>query len=237
MAIIGVLDDDVQSLQHTCALIEQEGPEDPSRRICPASSIDELLKVVLSTKHIDILVCDVMMPEGQPSGIDVVQGLFPPSSGTQIIYMSGYLAQATEVYRTDHVYFLLKPLDPVKVRDALQRAYAAIKPAGPRMLRVMSGHKERLINVAAIRYVESNLHKVSVHCGDVTFTTYAKIDDIQARLPKTFSRCHRSYLINLAHVVSLDETEVRLRDGATIPVSRRRARQLQRDLLAYLSRG
>jgi DNA-binding LytR/AlgR family response regulator len=177
------------------------------------------------------------MGEGNLSGIDIVQRYFPPASGTQIIYMSGYLSQATEVYRTDHVYFLLKPIDPHKLRDALGKAYASLAVASPCMLHIVSDHRDRLVNPNTIRYLESNLHKVSVHCGPVVYDIYAKLDDIQEQLSCDFSRCHRSYLVNLAFVSRLDEHELYLHDGTTLPVSRRRAREVQRDLLMFLSKG
>lgn len=235
MAVIVVFDDDVYNLARTRELIEQMGPQDSSREIYEASDLKQLMDTIASTHHVDILVSDVMMPEGQPSGIDVVQRLFPPTSGTQVIYVSGFLGQATEVYRTEHVYFLLKPLDPDKLRDALERAYAALPESHVSMLRIGCGRKERLVNPIAIQYLESNLHKVSVHCGPTTYTTYAKLDDLQAQLPQSFSRCHRSFLVNLAFVRSLEEGELILQDGTSVPVSRRRARDVQHDLLAYLA--
>lgn len=235
MATVVVLDDDTQNIRRTVELVEREVPEDSAFRLFEATSIDQLLSLMLDVGHIDILICDVLLGEGQPSGIDVVQRLFPASSGTQVIYVSGYLAQATEVYRTDHVYFLLKPLDSVKLRDALQKAYASLRPSPPRMLRIMSEYKDRLINPLAIRYLESNLHRVSVHCGKTVYVTYVKLDDLQAQLPSSFCRCHRSYVVNLAFVSSLGQSEARLFDGTSVPVSRRHARSVQRSMLAYVS--
>jgi DNA-binding LytR/AlgR family response regulator len=235
MATVVVLDDDAQNIRRTVELVEREVSNDPALRLFEATSIDQLLSLLLDIGHVDILISDIMLGEGQPSGIDVVQRLFPASSGTQVIYVSGYLAQATEVYRTDHVYFLLKPLDPVKLRDALHKAYAALRPDPPRMLRIMSEYKNRLINPLAIRYLESNLHRVSVHCGKTVYVTYEKLGELQAQLPASFCRCHRSYVVNLAFVSSLGQSEVRLFDGTSVPVSRRHARAVRRSMLAYAS--
>lgn len=235
MATIVVFDDEAPSLARMRELIELCAPADGQRIILEASNIRELQQILASGTHIDILVCDVMMGDDQPSGIDVVQRLFPPSSGTQVIYASGFLMQATEVYRTSHLYFLLKPIDPDKMRDALQRAYAALPSARPAMLRVKIGHKEQLIAASTIRYIESNKHKAQIHCISRTFSTYARLDDLEAQLPIGFTRCHRSFLVSLAHIKSLNQGEIALHDGTRIPVSRRRERQVQHDLLAHLS--
>ena len=235
MANIVMLDDDAASLAHTRELIETCVPADPGLTVLEARDLAEFKAILATGMHVDILVTDIMMGENQPSGIDVAGSLFPASSGTQVIYMSGYLTQATEVYQTDHVYFLLKPIDPEKLRDALRRAYEALPATRPAMLRIKTGHQERLLRASAISYLESALHKVQVHCGGQTLETYARLDDLQAQLPATFSRCHRSFLVNLAHVASLERDELLLHDGTAIPVSRRRAHQVQHDLLRHLS--
>ena len=232
---IVIFDDDPRSIATLKPLIKQELPTNETVTILEATNLREIEAILATGATIDILVTDIVMPVGQPSGIEVVERLFPPESGTQVIYLSGYLDQAPEVYRTSHLYFLLKPVDRTKLRDALTRALSTLARRQPPMLRVKTGHKEQLVNASTISYLESSLHKVTVHCRTRDVETYAKLDDLQRQLPASFSRCHRSYLVNLAYVSALEEGELRLHDGTVLPVSRRRARQTQRDLLAYLS--
>ena len=234
MTTIAILDDEQHSLTHIRSLVEQNLPSDVGATILEVSSPVELAALAAHTQ-VDILVADIVMPDGQPSGIDAVEQIFPDRCGTQIIYVSGYLEQAPEAYRTPHVYFLLKPIDSERMRDALARACSALQKARPAMLRVKSGHRDRLINIATISYIESNLHKATIHSRTGDFETYVRLDDLQQQLPTSFSRCHRSFLVNLAYAASLEDSELTLHDGTVIPVSRRRARQAQRDLLAYLS--
>ena len=234
MTTITILDDEQHSLNRTRSLVEQSLPTDIEATILEVSSPAELIELAAKMR-IDILIADIVMPDGQPSGIDVVERLYPELSSTQIIYVSGYLEQAPEAYRTPHVYFLLKPVNPDKMREALARACTTLKKAHPPMLHVKSGHRDRLINVTTISYIESNLHKATVHSKTGDYETYMRLDDIQRQLPAGFSRCHRSFLVNLAYVASLEGAELTLHNGTHIPVSRRRARQVQHDLLVHLS--
>ena len=236
MINIVLYDNDPASSASIRSLVEQELPAEVSSTIFEARGLGQLRQLIARGTHIHILIADVMMDPGEPSGIEVVASLFPPTSGTQVIYASGHLEQALEVYRTAHHYFLLKPVDPQKLREALEKALAALPKASPAMLHIKDGHKERLINTSTIRYIESNLHKAFVHCGPATYQTYAKLDDLQAQLPAaSFSRCHRSFVVNLAFVGVLEDTSLKLHDGTVLPVSRRRKRQLQHDLLAHIS--
>ena len=235
MANIVLFDDDQHSLATLHRLVEQELPADTPCTLMEASDLEALEAILASNTQIDVLITDIMMPEGQPSGIEVVKRLFPPESGTQVIYVSGYLEQAPEVYQTAHVYFVLKPIDPAKLHDALERALSMLVRRQQPMLRVKTGHRDQLINISTILYLESSLHKVVIHCRNRRVETYARLDDLQTQLPPSFTRCHRSYLVNLAYVSSLGSDELRLSDSTTIPVSRRRSHQTQKDMLAYLS--
>jgi DNA-binding LytR/AlgR family response regulator len=235
MRTLLLFDDDPQSIATLRELVETSMPADVPFSIQEASDLTTLKYLLATGTQPDILLTDIVMPKGQPSGIDIVRALFPPESGTQIIYVSGYLEMAPEVYTTPHLYFLLKPVDPEKLAEALERACASLARRKPKTLRIRAGYKERLINVSTITYLESIAHKVIVHCRSTSYETYSKLSDILASLPQSFCRCHRSYAVNLAYVSSLDEDEVTLHDGTRIPVSRRRAHQTQRDLLTYLS--
>lgn len=235
MLTIVIFDDNVESAAAQVRAVEAALPQGVEHVILEAHTRSELAAAITMRGPIDILLADVTMPDGEPSGIEVVRQLVAPGSGTQVIFVSGYLEQATEVYAAPHLYFLLKPIDPDKLRDALDKALAAVGNHRPTMLRIKSGRKERLINVQSITYVESSLHKVIVHTREDAFETYARLDEIATSLPTGFTRCHRSFLVSLAQIRSLETDTLTLHDGTSIPVSRRRLRQTQRDLLAYLA--
>ena len=141
MITIAICDDDTHSLSCIHKLVEQALPEGLPHVIIDACGPQELHDLVCAGTQVDVLFCDVIMQEGQPTGIQMVSQLFPPESGTQVIYVSGYLQQALEVYVTKHVYFLLKPIDPERLADALNRALAQLSRTRPVMLRIKVGHK------------------------------------------------------------------------------------------------
>lgn len=235
MTTIVIFDDQTESIEELEALLLQAMPKGELFTILEAHSLSELRRILANNTQVDILLADIVMPEGHPSGIQVVQHLFPPNSGTQIIYVSGYITKALEVYTTDHLYFLLKPVEPQLLADAVKRAMAAIAKRKPTMLQIKTGHKTQLINTSRITYLESDLRIVRVHARDKLFETYARLDDLMPQLPPSFARIHRSYTVNLSYVASLDEKALRLHDGTTLPVSRRRAKAVQKDLMTYVT--
>ena len=235
MVNIVIFDDNQENATDLHEQVERLLPSSCDHRITEVTSLDSLMDMLATKRHIDLFITDIVMPEGQPSGIDVVRRLFPPSSGTQVIYASGYLDQALEVYPTNHLYFLLKPVGDEKLAEALALALSAVNRQRPRMFHVKVGHKEQLIQASTIVYLSSNLRKVTVCCRDYQLETYARLDELMPQLPDEFVRCHRSFIVNLTYAVSLDKDSITLYDGTSIPVSRRRAKEVQRALLARIT--
>ena len=72
---------------------------------------------------IDVLVMDIELGSEDANGIDLVKRYFPAGCGTQVIYVTGFVEYCTSVYRTEHLYFLVKPFAQDDLDDALSRAF------------------------------------------------------------------------------------------------------------------
>lgn len=80
-----------------------------------------------------------------------------------------------------------------------------------------------------LRYVESLNRSRILHLADgVSLTTDLSLADVFARLPEGhFSYCHRSVVVNLSRVKSVDQVVLEMDDGTRHPVSRRRLSELR----------
>lgn len=234
---IVIFDDEEQAVSVTRSHVEAyfESKNRADFAFYEARNLDELDSLLGKLPTIDILFADIVFPDSPQSGIEAVAQRFPANCDTEIIYISGFIKQALEVYSTAHIYFLLKPIDDDKLAEALDIALMNQKKRAPHMLCVKAGQKKRLINPSSIVYLESNLRKVTVHCrGGISRETYAQLEDLVDQLPASFCRCHRSFAVNLACVKSLSDTSVELSDGTTLPVSRRRAKDTQAAMLSFV---
>jgi DNA-binding LytR/AlgR family response regulator len=235
MAIV-VFDDELESSTILRQMVDGLLSQEMNYDIIEINDLSSLARFLKDGNRVDILVTDIVMPESSVDGIEVVKRLFPAESGTQVIYVSGYIDQSLEVYPSNHLYFLLKPVDEDRLREALSLALAALNRRRPTMVCIKVGRREQLINTSTITYLSSDLRKVTVNCRDATkHETYARLDELQPQLPVNSVRCHRSYIVNLAFISSLDERMLTLVDGTQIPVSRRRVKEVQRALLERIS--
>lgn len=103
----------------------------------------------------------------------------------------------------------------------------------PTKLIVKFAHEVHIVPVDTIDYVESIKRKVFIHTDSGVYQMYSTMCDVIARLPKSFLRCHNSYLVNAERVASINPTEVVLASGAKVPMSKRYAKEVRRQLPFY----
>ena len=77
------------------------------------------------------------------------------------------------------------------------------------------------LQISKIKYIESNDSEVWVRCtGGESYRTKMNISRWEEFLSPKFVRVHRSFLVNKAHILSWEATQVHLPDEA-IPISRK----------------
>ena len=114
-----------------------------------------------------------------------------------MIYVTGFIEYCTSVYRTEHVYFLAKPVAQDDLDDALDRAFERLAARASKPLSIRFGGKVVLVAPERISYIESDRRKVHIHVGAEDIETYASLSDIAAELPASFIQCHKSFLVNM----------------------------------------
>lgn len=86
-----------------------------------------------------------------------------------------------------------------------------------------------------ISYVESRGRLLKIHLIGVEepVSGYFTIRRLRQLLPTSFVQCHKSYLVNLAHIFKLSGDAVVLRSGEMVPVSQRRRADLVKRIGIY----
>lgn len=93
--------------------------------------------------------------------------------------------------------------------------------------------REFLVAANDIEWLQASGNYVNLHVRGHAYPLRSTISGIQSKLdPARFARIHRSYIVNLDHVESIEpldsgEARVRMRAGATVPCSRRHREALR----------
>lgn len=225
-------DDDPAQMEYWKRLVAQELGENVHFVCC--QSVDQLNQLVEHFPSPHIALMDIDLGQGE-NGIDAVKRLFPEPSGVQVIYVTGHIEYCTRVYETEHVSFLLKPVDPEQLRAALDRARSKADKRARIGIHVQVRTKDHFLPFSDLRFVESAGRKLRFACGDQIYESYARLKDMSNRLDGRFYQCHKSFAVNLDFVSSCDGRDFVLTTGERIPISGSRRTEARKRFLHHLS--
>ena len=194
-----------------------------SVEISTFTSAKDLEDAVGQGLRADIAILDILL--GKDNGILLAKQLFPSAAQTQVIFITGYVEYCSAVYETEHIYFLLKPLQEQAFQQAMEKALEAWREVGKKDLLVQTN-----------RYLESVGRKVRVHCQDEVVECYAMLSTLADRLPGSFLSCHKSFLVNLDYVKRMESNQFVLMGNEEIPISQARKAEAKRRFLDYVRR-
>lgn len=203
-----------------------------------ASGVVEGAKLLKKTP-IDILFLDIQMQDG--SGFDLLDIL--PEIPFKIIFITASDAHAIKAFRYAAIDYLLKPVDPDELTEALNkfRNHNHNEQDNYRLLNesLKQSHKvqERLalhaqdkihiVQIADIIRCESNVNYTEFFFRDskriVVSRTLKDFEDILGELG--FFRVHQSHLVNtkmIREFVKVEGGHLIMSDGKMIPVSTRK---------------
>ncbi len=154
----------------------------------------------MKKKKIDLIFLDISMPF--ISGIDFIKTLKNPP---EIIVTTAHKDFAIESYELNVLDYLLKPISFERFLKAINKlkdhSAADLKPEAESsekdlFMYVKSDKKNVKILLSEILFIESLKDYIKIHTTNKTIITQAQISAIEQRLPDSFLRIHRSFIIS-----------------------------------------
>ena len=208
-----------------------------------AASGAEVLKA-LDSDEVDALFLDIRMPG--LDGLDVARVLARFRRPPRVVFVTAYDEHAVEAFDLRAVDYLLKPVRPERLGEAVRRVLEALasEPSADQLsddetIAVELGGVTRFINRSDVRFVEAQGDYARLHTGDGSHLVRVPLTTLEEQWAGAgFVRIHRSHLVALHHVdemhVESGRWTVRLGDDV-LAVSRRHTRDL-RDTLVRRAR-
>ena len=87
-----------------------------------------------------------------------------------------------------------------------------------------------------ILYIESSNSKCILHDkSGRTYTIYKTLNTVEKELgDRRFLRCHQSFLVNCHYIRTLSASQIELKDGSVIPVSKHRIKEVRKSFFDYM---
>lgn len=186
---------------------------------------------------IELVLLDIHLPDG--TGFDVLD---KSERTPKVIFTTAYEQHAVRAFEFNALDYLLKPVTPERLADALQKL---VRPGLTMPQRTMDqesqifirdGERCHFVKLRDIYLVNVDGNYVRVFFADQRAFLSRSLSYVENRLAGLpFFRANRQQLINLDFVQIIepavgDGLEVTLKNGTTVEVSRRQAKELKERL-------
>ncbi len=204
----------------------------------------------------DAIFLDIEMPG--LNGLKAVKIINQLDSPPKIVFVTAYDEHAVKAFELNAVDYLVKPFNTKRLAQSVQKLQAAISPgllkgrSGEKAGAVVGGNRESsdlqfkkipvekgdgvlLISLSDVRYIVAFDDRVFVNTFEEQYLCRFSLTELDTKLgSQGFVRVHRSYVVNLQHVVELQpffngtyNLIIADKKKTIVPVSRARVKLLR----------
>lgn len=232
MIRIAIVEDDRNCAQELTKYIRRY--EQESGTTIQITSFEDGEDIVTNYQAVyDIILMDIEMRF--MDGMTASEKIRRLDEEVAIIFITNMAQYAIRGYAVNALDYVLKPVSYFAFSQRLDRAIGRVQRKEKHYLivRVKGGSKR--IATEDIYYIESQGHVLMVHSKDGTDITSGTMKEMEEKLEEfRFCRCNKGYLVNLAHVDSIQNGCVVV-GGDSLAISRPRKKIFQETLAAYMN--
>lgn len=195
----------------------------------------------LEQNVVDVIFCDINMPD--LSGMDFVRSLQVPPL---IVFTTAYSEYAVMGFKVNAVDYLLKPFGlqdfqraANRVKERLSMSYklgddrdlnkekteVSSDPQPSNIgdtdtIFIKTDYRIVKVTISDIRYIEgmSEYLKIYVEGEPKPLITLLSMKKIETKLPDTFMRIHRSYIVNLTKIQEVNKNRIIMDADTYLPI-------------------
>lgn len=190
------------------------------------SSINPLQAIndIRNAEQVDIVFLDVDMPE--LSGMDIADMI---SSFTSVIFTTAFPNYALQAFEKNGADFLLKPISFERFTKSVTKVQNLIRtknlpdnsPNEEEYFFINPGVKGRMIqlNYSDILYIEGLKNYVIIYTTEGKHITYLSMKEVEKAIPPSkFIRIHKSYIVSINKIKSIDGNCVVMPQNHELPI-------------------
>lgn len=198
-----IVDDEKLAISRLTRLLNDEGLEDIESFLKP----EDALQACSKTKY-DLVFLDISMPN--ISGLELANKVLEIEPKTFVIFQTAFDEHALEAYKIGGMGYLLKPIEVPSLKEIIKKAqtYLANSSSENKKIIAKRGDRLYLIELDDIYYIRADLDEVIIKIKETDAYVRKKIGDLEKLLShKNFFRVHRSYIVNVDKIKSMQSIE------------------------------
>ncbi len=186
----------------------------------------------------DVIFIDISMKN--MNGMELAKQIRADDKDVILVFVTSDPSFVFEGYEVDAYRYLMKPINDSKLFEILE--YAGTRNlADHSCIVVRTDSRNQRIRLCDLLYIEVQGHYVDMHLADGRVVKVkSSFSDILSQVNAAdghLIQTHRSYAVNLSHVVRIGRTECCMDAGERIPVSKSAYRELNEAFIRYSLAG
>ncbi len=232
---LAICDDDAHSLVHMISLIEEYRSLSPFRfEYASFHNGIELASVLEHGKHFDVYCLDIVMPGFD--GIELGKEIRDYDKSAQIIYFTSSPEFALESYAVKAADYVLKPITKETLFSVLNDVLEQIEQKEETAITVKTNQGIQKILLSNLVYAEAMGRKVLYHLASGrTLECSSRFSEVCDTLLEYhfFIKPHRSYVVNMNYINTIENTEITLQIPNIIPIAQGKSKEIKDCYLAF----
>lgn len=233
MLKIAVVEDQEPMREQFCGYIHRYAEEKNVQVEITCFSDGALLIRDYQPGSYDILFMDVEMP--QLGGFDTAERIREVDNDLILVFVTNMAQYAIRGYTVDAMDYVLKPVDYYQFSTKLDRAVQRVqRRRGAQVVLQLAGNEIKVLDTGDIYYLETRSRMLYYHTAKGEFAVRSSLQSAEKQLAEHhFVKCNQCYLVNLAHVRSVEDNFVQVGEDR-LEISRRQKAAFLMAVASYL---
>ncbi|MGX8680710.1 MAG: LytR/AlgR family response regulator transcription factor [bacterium] len=198
---------------------------------------DNLQVLLGETIPLDVLFMDIELQQGI-NGIEGAKRVHDSWHDCKIVFITRNINYASDVYTTDHVFFVIKDQLSRYIDSLFTKIFALIEQEQPSITFKMAHNHVVRLKPDDIVYIERQERKSHINTANHVYAVRDKITELYEQLKMhDFIRTHNSYIVSVKMITAIYNDHLVLNNVLTIPISRRYRQTVREQFLAWIDRN
>ncbi len=230
---ITIVEDEAMELEQLETAVKEIAENELPALSCELTCFESMQAFDAANAKPDLLILDLHLPDG--NGLELARRLKEDRAATGVIIITAFQEHVYEGYEVGAFRFLPKPLQYEKLKEAMLHYAAEFRSI--KYLLVPTQNEQLVIALDDIVCIESQgKHSVVYLQNGKAFDSKKSIAEYTEDIENNcFCRVHRRFLINMKHIVRLEENEIVFdMDRCHAEISRRNRSEFDARFAAFL---
>jgi len=172
----------------------------------------------------DVIFMDIRL--NMHNGIEIASKLQQHDNNITIVFVTGYIEYAEDIFEAKPFDFLVKPITQEKLDKVLKKLITNQNSKEHTCIKVLENGAIYYINKKDIIYVEAALKYSIIYTDKKTYKTKTMFKILEKELEDNLIKTHRSFMLNPSRIKKIEGLEIEMINGDIVPISRSKKKEI-----------